>query len=66
MITKLEERGRLKADRYWPIKKKKPLRFDNGVTVKIVSKDVCQEDLIKRGFEVSHQGRFGTTLIGLS
>ena len=58
MITKLEERGRLKADRYWPNKKKKPYEFDNEITVNLVSTEVCQEDLTKRGFEVSQKGMF--------
>ena len=61
MITKLEEGGRKKADRYWPNKKKKPFEFDNEITVNIVFKEKSeeQEDLTERRFEVSYQGRFG-------
>ena len=58
MITKLEERGRLKADRYWPKKKKKQFQFDNEITVNLVSTEVCQEGLKKRVFHVSHHGRW--------
>ena len=57
MITKLEEGGRKKADRYWPNKKKKPFEFDNEITVNIVSKEICHEDLTKRRFKVSYHGR---------
>ena len=53
----------MKADRYWPNKKKKPFQFDNEIEVNIVKKEECQEDLIKRVFEVSYKGRFGTSVI---
>ena len=55
MITKLEERGRKKADQYWP---KKKSYFDNGIRVKLKSEEQCDQDLTKRVFEVSLHGIF--------
>ena len=56
MITRLEEKGRKKADRYWPTKKK--FEFENGIRVKQKSERKCDQDLTKREFEVSRRGIF--------
>ena len=58
MITRLEEKGRKKADRYWPASKRKKFEFDNGIRVKLQSENLCDTDLTKRGFEVSRRGIF--------
>ena len=56
MITRLEEKGRKKADRYWPGSKRKKFEFENGIRVKLKSENLCDQDLTKREFEVSCQG----------
>ena len=59
MITRLEEKGRKKADRYWP-SNKKSFDFDNGISVRFKSEKYCEQDhdLTLRSFEVSHRGIF--------
>ena len=37
MITKLEEGGRKKADRYWPEKRGEEMKLENGTTVKLLT-----------------------------
>ena len=58
MITRLEEKCRKKADRYWPGSKRKKFEFDNGIRVKLKSENLCDQDLTKREFEVSRRGIF--------
>ena len=57
MITKLEEDGKVKADRYWPTKVGKKLVLDNKISVKFMSEVPEQDDgITKRSFVVKLGG----------
>ena len=56
MITKLEEDGKTKADRYWPSKVGKSLKLDNQMSIKFVEENATVE-IITRRFQVKHQGK---------
>ena len=66
MITRLEEKGRKKADRYWPTKRRKEMVLAGGQTrVTFLSEQLCQdaEDLYKRSFRVSRDGKPGKNVV---
>ena len=59
MITRLEEKGRKKAEQYWPTKRRKEMVLAGGQTrVSFLSEQLCPdtEDLYKRSFRVSRDG----------
>ena len=64
MITRLEERGCKKADRYWPIMNEK-FEFVNGIRVEQQKPEqLCDTDLTKRVFEVSRHGTYISIYLG--
>ena len=59
MITKLEENGRKKADRYWPEQRGQEMELENGITVKLLTDRPVRNKpgLTKRFIKMSLDGR---------
>ena len=63
MITKLEEKGLKKADRYWPEERKKEVELENGIKVKLLTERPVRNKpgITKRFIKLTLDGR----LVGL-
>ena len=59
MITKLEENGRKKADRYWPEKRDVDVKLENGIVVRLLTdRPVRNKPGIRRRFiKITLNGR---------